>query len=859
MIPIKLELKNFMAYRSAVTLDWSGLHVVCLTGENGAGKSTLLDAITYALWGEARARRDDELIAQGESEMRVALIFGEGAQQYQVIRSRKVGKATGKSKAAPSSSGTLDFLIKNADGWTSLSETKQSDTQQKILDTLNLTYETFVNSAFLKQGRADEFAVKTPAERKALLSEILRLETWQIYDAQARDKLVQIEREESNRAIELTTVESEVERLAEYQSELEAVTQTLKIAEVGLRESEAQLAELQTRRIKRDALNVQFKQTQTALTNIESEITALTQEQSTHKRELDVYQNALAERDAIQQGISELIAARAQNDTLNRTLASLVELNARKSKLEQIIGDARRSIETKRDVSLRALDQLNQVKQEAAQVEQQLSRATSQLETFSQQSTARDRLLQQQLEIRAKVIEVKQQNDNLSREMKLQKDRINGIQKVASICPTCGRELDTQQRDILIETWTSEGREMGDLYRANQTFLGELEQQQKDIEGNLSTADRAVRQLSGAQGEVTLLQERLQKLTRESARESELNSELAQHTATLAQSDYAHEAQADLVELQSQLAQLGYDAKQHAQLRDVVLPHLQVFDERKAQLDRAEFAIQSSQRALEAIQIRIEKTSAQRDETSRTLSQIQQDIEQHNTALMQLPEQEVKRNKSRDEFFGAQRKVGEANQKIAAVKNLESKRARLQKELNDLAQAKSIHKELREAFGKNGVPAMIIEAVLPDLEISANDLLGRMSNGRMSLQFETQRLTKSNDVSETLEIRVRDDLGERPYEMFSGGESFRINFAIRIALSKLLAHRQGAQLQTLFIDEGFGTQDAQGRERLIEAIRAIENDFERIVVITHIEELKDAFPAHIEVTKTANGSMARIV
>jgi exonuclease SbcC len=95
--------------------------------------------------------------------------------------------------------------------------------------------------------------------------------------------------------------------------------------------------------------------------------------------------------------------------------------------------------------------------------------------------------------------------------------------------------------------------------------------------------------------------------------------------------------------------------------------------------------------------------------------------------------------------------------------------------------------------------------------------------------------------------------------MFSGGEAFRINFAIRVALSKLLANRAGARLQTLFTDEGFGTQDVQGRERLVEAVQSIQDEFELIVVITHIEELKDAFGACIDVTKTPNGSIARVV
>ncbi|MFO7680086.1 MAG: SbcC/MukB-like Walker B domain-containing protein, partial [Chloroflexota bacterium] len=96
--------------------------------------------------------------------------------------------------------------------------------------------------------------------------------------------------------------------------------------------------------------------------------------------------------------------------------------------------------------------------------------------------------------------------------------------------------------------------------------------------------------------------------------------------------------------------------------------------------------------------------------------------------------------------------------------------------------------------------------------------------------------------------------GERPYDNYSGGEQFRVNFAIRLALSQLLANRAGARLQTLVVDEGFGSQDPAGRQRLVEAINTIQDDFARILVITHIDELRDAFPARIEVTKGLSGS-----
>ena len=149
---------------------------------------------------------------------------------------------------------------------------------------------------------------------------------------------------------------------------------------------------------------------------------------------------------------------------------------------------------------------------------------------------------------------------------------------------------------------------------------------------------------------------------------------------------------------------------------------------------------------------------------------------------------------------------------------------------------------------------MIIEQAVPEIEEEANTLLARMTDNRMNVKFETQRDTKKGETIETLDIKISDELGTRNYEMYSGGETFRANFAIRIALSKLLARRAGARLQTLIIDEGFGTQDSRGRERLVEAINAISHDFEKILVITHIEELKDTFPVRIEVTKTPDGS-----
>src|SRR5690606_7601529 len=110
-----------------------------------------------------------------------------------------------------------------------------------------------------------------------------------------------------------------------------------------------------------------------------------------------------------------------------------------------------------------------------------------------------------------------------------------------------------------------------------------------------------------------------------------------------------------------------------------------------------------------------------------------------------------------------------------------------------------------------------------EIEERANELLDRLTGGEMRVTFPTQRRLKSRDgLAETLDIQIMDSAGERPYDNYSGGEQFRVNFAIRLALSQLLAKRAGARLQTLVIDEGFGSQDPNGRQRLIEAINIIQ-------------------------------------
>jgi exonuclease SbcC len=94
--------------------------------------------------------------------------------------------------------------------------------------------------------------------------------------------------------------------------------------------------------------------------------------------------------------------------------------------------------------------------------------------------------------------------------------------------------------------------------------------------------------------------------------------------------------------------------------------------------------------------------------------------------------------------------------------------------------------------------------------------------------------------------------------MFSGGEAFRIDFALRIGISQVIAKRSGASLKTLIIDEGFGALDDEGISLMMNCIYRIVNHFEKVIVVSHLPALKEMFPVHINVTKGGNGSFVSV-
>ncbi|MDY6893459.1 MAG: SMC family ATPase, partial [Chloroflexota bacterium] len=261
MIPIKLALRNFMCYRnSAPQLYFEGFHVACLCGDNGNGKSALLDAITWALWGKARARSDDDLIYLGEAEMEVEFEFTVGHTNYRVLRKRVKG---GLKRAGQT---VLELQVETAQGFTPITGNSIGETQRKIIEILRMDYQTFINSALLLQGRSDEFSLKRPGERKEVLANILGLSLYDDLEKLARNSSKERELEHRSRSDDLIRIGQQVGQREKYEAELRETQEAVSVVSGDIEKKEIALNNL---RQYRDTLKFKEEQNKEIARQIE--------------------------------------------------------------------------------------------------------------------------------------------------------------------------------------------------------------------------------------------------------------------------------------------------------------------------------------------------------------------------------------------------------------------------------------------------------------------------------------------------------------------------------------------------------------------------------------------------------------
>jgi DNA repair protein SbcC/Rad50 len=853
MIPIRLNLRNFMCYTDVhEPLEFDGIQVACLVGQNGHGKSALLDAITWALWGKARARTADELIYQGSgvTEMEVEYEFRLGASHYRVIRKRH-RRGRGQS--------VLELAVKDPESgaFRALTGNNLTETERQIEQLLRMSYETFTNSSFLLQGRADSFTTKAPAERKQILAEILDLSYYDRLEARARQKSSQRNEQQAVLRQQIEDDDLELKRQPELRDEQARLEKELTGLEERLRLSEARYETLRERlnRLKsaQRELEEQERRLEEARTRADRQRRRLVAAEAALQRA-----NATLERaDEIEAGFAELTARRAELDGLGIRQAEHGRLAYELSCMQRIIAQERGRLEGR----LKQLStQLNGGSVNAEQLERlrrELAAARTEQAELGDLEATRAKLADQLTQARERYAELKAHCVQYEARLTEARQR-HQLLESSPTCPVCRTALGADRHRQVLEQYRCDEGELASKLQREQHEQRELHALGTSLKEQLGGLDQQLARRSESQERVARAERALARAEEQLRALETIKTETHQVEHALTTNNYAVQERQEIVKLERQVMTLGYDATAHKAIAEAA-----------TELARFEALRQDLVEARRAI-VREEQARAEATEELSAWEKAVRAAEDRRSELRaetaDLPTVETAWTESESQLRGLRLEHGRLREDLGAVRQhlstMEFTRKRREErltELNQVLKERSIYQTLIEAFGKKGIQAMLIETAIPELQDEANRLLSLMSDGRMQLSFETQREARSGDSTiETLDIVIRDELGERAYELYSGGEAFRVNFAIRIALSKLLAQRAGTKLQTLVIDEGFGSQDEQGRDRLVEAIKVIQPEFEKILIITHLNDLKELFPVRIEVSKTPAGSLIHV-
>ncbi len=833
-------------------MDFTTFELACISGPNGAGKSSLLDGITWALFGQAR-KRDDAVINAASETAEVSFVFAYEGNQYRVQRTKPKNKTT-----------VLEFhILTGKNGWKPLTERTLRETEARISETLRLDYETFVNASFFLQGKADQFTQQTSAKRKDILSSILGLEAWETYRREAAEQRKGVEDEIGTLEGRLHEINAELgeegqrkTRLADLEARLTILGEARKLQEGAVEEMRRRAAALKEEERLVQTLAAQLRRAEQAMEDIEGRL-------EERRAEKESYAEMMGRKVEIQASYKAWQAARKELERWDGVAAQFHESEKQRHAPLTEIETAKARLEAERDGLLEQKKALEAADAELEEMQAQLKVHQAAVEKIQERLAERDRVQEELQKTLSRQSEARGENPLLKAQMDQLKERIDRLESTdGATCPLCGQLLSEKERAALIVSLKAEGKEKGDKYRENQDMLKELERGAKEaqlrvaefssVEVELREGTRLVDQSAT---HIEIVREQAAAWKADGApRLKDIEKQLSKET-------FAKEARAALAKVDAELKKIGYDAAEHDAARKAEVEQRAAQDEMSA-LENAKAALAPLEREIGDLEKRGKAQEKEIAEQRRTHDEAAAALAAAQVEAPNVAEAERKMLELQEEENKARLEVGAARQEVDVLGDLKTRKTELEDDREMLAWRVGQYKALERAFGKDGVPAMLIEQALPQIETRANEILERLSSGSMSVRFVTQQAykdTKREDLKETLDIQISDSAGTRDYEMFSGGEAFRINFAIRLALSEVLAQRAGARLQTLVIDEGFGSQDEAGRQRLIEAINLVKDDFAKILVITHIDALKEAFPNRIEVTKTPGGSAVQVV
>ena len=299
-----------------------------------------------------------------------------------------------------------------------------------------MDYQTFINSAFLVQGRADEFTVKPPGERKQILADILGLSLYDEIEDLASQRAKQHEAQRRLLEGEIQTIDAELAHETIYHTELTARQEELARLSTELKDAEETLRRLRERKSTLDLKAGQLKDIDGRIARAERDIAGAEAQSTAHRQRVIEYEGVLARRSSIEDGYTALCTAREENEALNRSLSRLSSLQIEERQAERIIDGERSRLVAEQRTLHERINDLRQRQRAAAGREPELADLQAAIEQLSALEARREAANQTLLELSGRRgalqnrdVQLKGEGTKIRRKM----DELAGV----THCPLC--------------------------------------------------------------------------------------------------------------------------------------------------------------------------------------------------------------------------------------------------------------------------------------------------------------------------------------------------------------------------------------------------------------------------------------
>ncbi|MCB7042625.1 exonuclease subunit SbcD [Flavonifractor plautii] len=862
-VPVEIEVKNYRNYREE-KFSFDGIRFCTINGSNGVGKSSLfMDAMLDALYEEPREGELTGWICN-DPEARSGAIkftFKLGDRLYRVTRTRqKSGKAT------------LNIAEYVEGEWVDRSKEKFKDTQQEIINIIGMDSLTLKACALIMQDQYGLFLQADKEARMNILGSILGLGIYGDMEEMAANRATDTNRTIRSLADRADTLTAGLPDSEELAAEIEAAEARRKGM---LEQAESKTAEVDTLKVK---LNTQLEAAARVM-KLNSKITTLTAQQASKEAAKTAQVATITAAETILAAEPEITAGVAHYKTLLEREKELIKgkaaydsLATRKQQIESAItlaeSAAKDNRQKKAALTLMKIGPLAQAIERAAELtekHQQYEAATAQLaeleKLLPEFTAARDNLTTWQAEAERTERDYREAKTRLEGRIASLKGKVELLKDSGCPAPdnaTCKFLADAlAARDALPgeeAALASLEEEYGKLRQTNADALSAAKQafdDKKHVPEEIDALRASLRLLEAAERDYNNLEAQRSELAVLEERAAELEKSVADAEATAAK------GRAELAEVEQRLEQAAAYSRDYDELQQTLLAESRWLDKEKQLPVAREQKAAAAQRILELgselteIGEEIREARAElADEQSKTVGR------EELQAQVDTAEAEVKAVQKQAQELSL--RIGGLQAKLGQIRLSRKQAAELQEQMNELGGKAAGYEELKKAFSQDGIPHNIIRSIIPVFEATATNILGQMSQGRMSVEFVTEKVLKSNSKKEvtTLDIIINDsDTGRLPYMSRSGGERVKAALSVILALSEIKSSKAGVQLGFLFIDEP-PFLDAPGVQAYCDALEAIQQRYGdlKVMAITHDPAMKSRFPQSVDVVKTPEGS-----